>query len=69
MSEVVIDLGCVDFDLRVPPSGPAAQSHLPNYHQPGKSLVDRGKLKILSAQPRSTTTWDALYKGGQKSGP
>ena len=44
-SQVVVDLGWVDFDLRVPPSGPAAQQHLPNTHQPGKSLADRGKIK------------------------
>ena len=27
-----VDLGLVDFDLRVPPSGPAAQPLLPNSH-------------------------------------
>ena len=60
-SQMVIDLGWVDFDLRVPPSGQAAQPHLPNSHQPGKGLEDGGILKIQSSQPRSTTNRDALY--------
>ena len=30
MSQEVVDLGWVDFGLRVPPSGPAAQPLLPN---------------------------------------
>ena len=37
VSQLVVDLGWVDFDLRVPPSGPTAQPHLPNSHQPGQS--------------------------------
>ena len=59
-SQLVVDLGWVDFDLRVPPSGQVAQPPLPNSHQPGQSLADRGKLKIQSTQPRSMTNWDAL---------
>ena len=54
-SQLVVDLGWIDLDMRVPTSGPTAQPHLPHSHQPGKSLADRGILKIQSTQPRSTT--------------
>ena len=57
---MVVDLSWVDFDFRVPPSGQAAKPHLPKSYQPGRSLADRGILKIQSTQPKSPTTWDAL---------
>ena len=60
-SQSVVDLGWVDFDLIIPSFDQADQPHLPNSHQPGQSVADRGKLKIQSAQPRSMTNWDTLY--------
>ena len=47
---MVVDLGWVNFDLRVLPSDPAAQPLLPNSHRPVQSLADWGKLNIQSTQ-------------------
>ena len=46
MPHLLVDLGWVDFDLAVPPSGPAAQPLLPNSNQPRQKWADSGTLKI-----------------------
>ena len=43
VSHVVVDLGWVDFDLRVPPFDQAAQALLPNSHQPHGRVRQRGE--------------------------
>ena len=40
VSHLLVDLGWVDSDLGVPPSGPAAQPLLPNSHQPRQNRAD-----------------------------
>ena len=42
----VPSLGWVDFDLDGPPSWPAAQPLLPNFHQPKQNWADGGTTKI-----------------------
>ena len=60
LSHLLMDLGWVDFDLGVPPSCPAAQPLLPNYHQPKQSLANSGTLSIQVNKTQSQLTWDAL---------
>ena len=45
-SHLLMDLGRVNFYLGVPPSCPATQPLLPNYHHPRKNWADSGTLKI-----------------------
>ena len=59
-SHVLVDLGWVEFDFRVPPSCPVYQPPLPNSHQPTQNRADSGTLKIHVKPTQSTSTWDAL---------
>ena len=61
-SHVLVDLGCVDFDLGVSPSCPAAQPPLPHSHLPKQSRADSRTIEIQVNKTQSTTTWDALYR-------
>ena len=60
VSHLLVDLGSVDFDLGVLPSGHAAQPLLPNYHLP-MNWADSGALKIQVNPTQSTSRWDILY--------
>ena len=58
--QVLVDLGWVDLDFYVPPSGPAAQPLLPNSHQPNQSWADSGTLEIQVNKTQSQLTWNTL---------
>ena len=62
LSHLLMDLGWVDFDLGVPPSCPAAQPLLPNYHQPKQSYIDSGTLKNQVNPTLSRSRWVTLKK-------
>ena len=59
-SHVLVGLGWVDFDFCVPPSCPAAQPPLPNYHQLKQSRADSGILEIQVNKTQSTSTWRVI---------
>ena len=61
VSHLVIALGLVDFDLSVPPFCPAANTLLPNSHQPRQSWADSGTIQFEVNQIKSTTRCDTLY--------
>ena len=44
VSHLLVHLGWVDFHLGVPPSFPAAQPFLPNFHQQMQNQADSGTL-------------------------
>ena len=49
MTHLLANLGWVDFDLGnwdFPPSCPAAQPLLPNFHQPKQNRADSGTVKL-----------------------
>ena len=61
VSHLLVDLGCVDFDLVVPSSCPAAQPILPHFHIPRQNWADSGTLTIQFNPTQSTSRWDTLY--------
>ena len=58
---LLVDLCWVDFDLGAPPSCPAAQLHLPYFHQHRQKWAVSGALKILVHPTQYTSKWDTLY--------
>ena len=55
-----MDLGCVNFDLEVVPSWPAAQPLIPKSHQPRQKWADFGTVKVSVTTAKTTSRCDTL---------